>query len=108
MVDEGALLSITNIGQFTDPGFDNPLNVEGELTERFTFAVDWGDGTELDSGPATIDVFGSPGVPTSGSFDGSHIYADNGVYTVTVTVSDDDGGTTSETLRLLSTTYRRP
>ncbi|MGD9723903.1 MAG: PKD domain-containing protein [Pirellulales bacterium] len=95
VVDEGSTLSIPNIGQFTDPGYDNLLNVGGETTEKFTYAVDWGDGTPLDSGPATIDVPGGPGTPTQGSFDGSHVYADNGVYTVTVTISDDDGGTTS-------------
>src|SRR5207237_150871 len=78
-------------------GFDNPLNVGGETSEKFAFAVDWGDGTPTDSGAPTIDVPGSPGVLTAGSFDGQHIYADNGVYTVTVTVSDDDGGSASKT-----------
>ena len=29
-------LDLPNVGQFTDPGFDNPLNVGGETTERFT------------------------------------------------------------------------
>src|SRR5262249_9670237 len=99
-VNEGALLSITDIGKFTDPGFDNPLNVGGETSEKFTFAVDWGDGTPLSSGPATIDVPGSPGTPTPGSFDGSHTYADDGVYTVPATISDDDGGTTSATFQV--------
>ena len=96
-IDEGTELSITDIGSFTDPGFDNPLNEGGETSERFTFAVDWGDGSDVDSGPATIDVPGSVGMPTAGSFDGAHTYADNGIYTVNVTVSDDDGGSTTET-----------
>ena len=90
-------LSITNIGSFTDPGFDNPFNEGGETSERFTFAVDWGDGTEVDSGLATIDVPGGAGVPTAGSFNSAHTYADNGIYTVTVTISDDDGGSVSDT-----------
>ncbi len=93
-------MSITNIGQFTDPGFDNPLNIGGETTEKFTYAINWGDGTPLSAGPPTIDVPGSPGTPTSGSFNGSHTYADNGIYTVTVTISDDDGGTTSATFEV--------
>src|SRR6185436_7406849 len=76
-VDEGSLLSIPDIGQFSDPGFDNPLNVGGETTEKFTFAINWGDGTPVDSGDATIDVAGGPMLLTSGSFDGQHIYADN-------------------------------
>ncbi len=61
-------------------------------SENFTYSINWGDGTPADSGAPTIDVLGMAGTPTPGSFDGSHIYADNGMYTVTVTVSDDDGG----------------
>ena len=95
-VNEGALLSITNIGQFTDPGFDNPLNVGGETTESSSLTPSTGATARRSiPGAPTIDVPGGPGVPTHGSFDGSHIYADNGVYTVTVTVSDDDGGVTT-------------
>ena len=61
----------------------------GEITERFTFAVDWGDGTEVDSGLATIDVPGGAGVPTAGSFDRCGTPTpNNGIYTVTVTISD--------------------
>ena len=100
-IDEGAEFSLTDIGRFTDPGFDNPLNTDpatgGEVEETFTYSVDWGDGTTVDSGAATVDVAGGPGVLTQGSFDGSHTYADNGTYTVTVTVNDDDGGSDSET-----------
>ena len=99
-VNEGTLLSLTNIGQFTDPGFDNPLNVGGETTEEFTYAINWGDGTPVQSGAPTIDTPGRQGVPTAGSFDGSHIYADNGVYTVKVTVSDDDGGITTASFQV--------
>ena len=47
-------LAITDIGKFTDPGFDNLLNVGGETTERFTFTINWGDGTRSATGPGTI------------------------------------------------------
>ncbi|MDZ4784068.1 MAG: PKD domain-containing protein [Planctomycetia bacterium] len=99
--NEGATVNLTNIGSFTDPGFDNPLNpLPGEQTETFTFTVDWGDGTAGFGGTPTIDTTGSAGTPTAGSFDGSHAYADDGVYTVTVTVFDDDGGFHQQTFSI--------
>jgi PKD repeat protein len=104
-VNEGALLSLTNIGQFTDPGFNNPLNAGnvlngGQTTEEFAYEIDWGDGTAVESGVPAIDQVGGAGVATAGSFDASHVYADNGVYTVTVTVRDDDGGIAVETFQV--------
>ena len=92
---EGDAMSVTV--KFTDPGFDNPLNVGGETEETFTYRVDWGDGTTIplsgDPDPAaTIDLAGSPGVPTAGSLSESHVYADGGIYTITVRVEDDDEG----------------
>src|SRR5262249_9262377 len=53
-----------------------------------------------DTGAATIDTAGSVGVLTAGSFDGGHVFADNGVFLVRVTVRDDDGDETSETFRV--------
>lgn len=95
--NSGVTLDITNIGVFTDPGFDNP-NATPPTVESFTYQINWGDGTAIDSGAATIDVPGSAGVLTQGSFDGSHLYAVPGEYTVTVTVIDDDGGQDKDTL----------
>ncbi|MCC6493921.1 MAG: hypothetical protein IT424_12985 [Pirellulales bacterium] len=96
-ISEGSLLAIGAVGAFSDPGFDNPFNTTdpdngGETTERFSYTIDWGDGSPLDLGAANIDAAGSIGAPTSGSFGGNHTYADNGIYRVTVTVFDDDGG----------------
>ena len=84
-VNENSLLSLVDLGTITDPGFDF-----GTGTETFTYFIDWGDATTADTGPATIDSAGSIGVDTEASFDGSHTYADDGVYTVTVRVADDD------------------
>jgi uncharacterized delta-60 repeat protein len=87
-VAEGRELSLVDLGTFTDPGFG---------TETFTYTINWGDGTTADTGSPAIDVAGSEGIDTAGSFDGSHTYADNGAYTVTVTVADDDGGSDVKT-----------
>ncbi|MCP3950789.1 MAG: PKD domain-containing protein, partial [Desulfobacterales bacterium] len=70
-VDEGD--PVTFAGSFTDPGAAD------------THAITW------DFGDATPAVSGTLTPP-------AHTYADNGVYTVTLTVVDDDGGIGSDTL----------
>jgi PKD repeat protein len=110
-IHEGSQLVVLNISQFTDPGFDNPLNAGnasngGETQETFTYTINWGDQPRFQpgddpfeqNGVPTTDVFGSPGYLTAGSFDAQHTYVDNGVYTVTITIRDDDGGVTVKTL----------
>jgi chitodextrinase len=80
---------------FTDQGFDHDLpGTAFDTVENFTTTtIDWGDGT-VETVP---DVFvtvvsGSPGILTSGSVHGAHIYESGGVFSVTITVRDDDGG----------------
>ncbi|MDA1014513.1 MAG: PKD domain-containing protein [Planctomycetota bacterium] len=73
------------IATFTDPEFGNsPL---------FTYSIDWGDGTQPDTGAATIDTLGSSGVLTTGSIPNTqmHTYADDGTYTVEVSITDENG-----------------
>jgi len=65
---------ITATGTFTDPG----------TLDTHTAAWDWGDGT---TSVGTVTESGG-----SGSVSGSHAYTSTGVYTVTLTVTDDDGG----------------
>jgi len=66
--------TFTGSGSFTDPGADT-----------WTATVDYGDG----SGAQSLTL-------NSKSFNLSHTYGDNGIYTVTVTVTDDDGGVGSD------------
>jgi PKD repeat protein len=77
-VDEGDTMSFS--GSFTDPGPD-------------TFFYEWnfGDGTTSEMS----SVVG--GVPITSS----HIYKDNGTYTVTLMVSDDDGGVGTDTMTVI-------
>jgi hypothetical protein len=77
--NEGSSKSF-NLGSFADPGPDSPWAVD----------VDWGDS----SGHTTFNT------TTKGTLDAkSHTYADNkaGGYTVTVKVTDKDGGSDTKT-----------
>ena len=82
-------------GVANDP--DNPVTVSGEFfdvdtSDTHTVTVDWGDG----SAPEAMTV--TEVEPTqSGSFSGSHVYATGGIFTVTVSVDDGQGGITSAT-----------
>ena len=78
-------------GSFTDPGFDR---ASAGTVEQFTAAVDWGDGVVE---PVTLSVApGSENVYTTGSFFTAHVYQQGGIYSVSVTLQDDDGGEDSE------------
>jgi len=67
--------TFTSSGSFTDPGSDT-----------WTATVNYGDAT------------GTLSLPLSGkTFSLSHTYSDNGTFTVTVIVNDDDGGSGSDT-----------
>ena len=68
-IDEGT--TFTRAGSFTDPGADT-----------WTATVDYGDGSGVQ--PLAL-------TPAK-TFSLSHLYQDNGTFTITVTVSDDDGG----------------
>ena len=63
--------------------FDDP---DGNTS---TGTIDWGDGSTSN---ATVDGIG-------GTASGSHVYAEPGVHTISVTVQDDDGNSDSGTFQ---------
>ena len=99
-------LTVTNVdptvagGPDTSGAEGSPVNVAAAVfhddgtADTHTATVSWGDGTS-DTGTVAETPFGPPGSTTGNSGTaafGTHIYADNGAYTITVCVSDDDGG----------------
>jgi hypothetical protein len=80
--NEGELKSFS-LGSFSDPGTDSPWAVD----------VDWGDS----STHATFDETSTGAASGQTIAAKSHTYDDNGVYTVTVQVTDKNGASDSKT-----------
>ena len=93
------VLTLTNIGSISDPGFANPAATP-PTSETFPYTINWGDGSAVDTGTATLDRIGNATTKTLASFDGSHTYRSSGTFTVTVAIQDDDGGTARQTFQV--------
>lgn len=79
--DEGATVNVT--ATFTD----------ADVADTHTGTIDWGDASVPEGG--TVTEAGG-----AGTVDGSHAYADDGVYTVTITVNDGRGGVASDSRQI--------
>jgi len=102
-----ATVTVSNVApavEWTAPSSGNegsPLAFSAKATDvsapdnaaGFTYAWNWGDGTAVSSGRDLTGI--------------SHTYADNGAFTLTLTVTDKDGGQTQQT-RTVTVANRPP
>lgn len=95
------IVTVNNVVPTVDAGSDSSI-IEGETfvgsgsftdaasVDTWTATVDYGDG----SGPQPLTLTGNV-------FSLNHVYNTAGIYTVTVTVLDDDGGSGSDTVEVI-------
>ncbi len=87
-----------SLASFTDAGF---TRVAAGTQETFSVIVDWGDGGPITVDPTVVVTGGSPGLLTRGLVTASRTFAAAGTYTVTVTVTDDDGLSSQDSLQVI-------
>jgi hypothetical protein len=111
VVDDGqatasdtATVTVNNVAPTVVAGPDVTIN-EGEFAnalatfsdpgwlDTYTSLIDWGTG-DTETGNLVVTIEGPP--LDQGQVTGSHQYGDNGLFPVTVTVTDDDGGAGSD------------
>ncbi len=82
-VDEGSTFSLAP-ATFVDPG----------TLDTHTATVDWGDGSTVEAATVSEAPSGPPGSTSgaNGAISATHVYADDGAYTVSVCATDDDAG----------------
>ena len=92
-----------NVSVETDPfvavsnGFRSGVRVsftDPSTVDTFTYVINWGDGTANSTGNAPASTTSSGRV---GSFSVPHVFASQGSRVVTVTITDNDGGSTTQT-----------
>jgi VCBS repeat-containing protein len=83
----------SNTAPVADIDGDSQTVAEGSLVEFIGTAVDPDDGPEN----LTLTWDFGDGATATGTLNPSHTYSDNGIYTVTFTVMDEEGATGSDT-----------
>ncbi|PYP99840.1 MAG: hypothetical protein DMF83_29675, partial [Acidobacteria bacterium] len=106
------VVTVTNVAPTVEAGADRVIPEGGTLNlapatfndkgtkDTHTATINWGDGTAPETGVVVETPFGPPGSVTgaNGTVSGSHTYKDNGAFTVTVSVADNNGESASDTL----------
>jgi hypothetical protein len=77
---------VTIGGSYLDPALD---------LDTHTVSVDWGDGSDPDGDGVTGELLASVD-QVNDLFSGSHTYANGGIFTITATVIDEDGGVSEQ------------
>jgi hypothetical protein len=90
---EGQNTGTIVLGTFTDP---NPLATAADLTATLGIG-DWGDGTPAAATNLTVTQIGGTATTSLFEITGSHTYADEGAYTVNISVTTSGGVTTALT-----------
>ena len=80
----GSPFAAQRVSGFSDPGYATPA-----ASWDFTASINWGDGTKSE-GTLAVNQ-GSASVLTTGIVSGTHMFAPEHSYTVTVTVEDSNG-----------------
>jgi PKD repeat protein len=98
-------VNVQNVAPAVNAGVDQTINEGDTVTissafsdkgwlDTHTATINWGEGT-IDTGTVSEE---NVKPDATGTVAGSHTYGDNGAFTVTVTVCDDDGACTADTL----------
>lgn len=89
-----ATINVNNVAPTVDAGSDQTIN-EGDTA---SFSGSFTDPGTVDT--HTIEWDFGDGPTTSGTLTPSHVYADNGIYTVKLKVTDKDGGIGEDSLQI--------
>jgi photosystem II stability/assembly factor-like uncharacterized protein len=80
-IDENEFIDV--LANFSDPGW----------LDTYASTITWGYDSWMDPGTVVVTTQGSGcGLPDIGTSSGSRQYGDNGVFTISISVTDDDGG----------------